>query len=85
LLNFFKIGGEHQKKLLEKLFTNYEPLERPVEDDQTSLNVSVKIFYHFIHLFLITVILSFLKRERERTVNRERDLTIVSDRLSCTV
>ncbi len=41
LLNLFKKGGEHQKKLLEKLFTNYEPLERPVEDDQSSLNVSV--------------------------------------------
>ena len=36
------------------------------------------------------MILSFLKRERERTVNvpwthRERDFAIVSDRLSCTV
>jgi len=41
LLNLFKQGGEHQRKLLEKLFTNYEPLERPVEDDQSSLNVSV--------------------------------------------
>ena len=27
------IAGEHQKRLLEKLFKNYEPLERPVEDD----------------------------------------------------
>ena len=37
-----------------------------------------------------TVFLSFLKRERERTVNvpwtyRERDFAIVSDRLPCTV
>jgi hypothetical protein len=31
------------------------------------------------------VILSFLKRERERTVYREHDFSNVSDRLSCTV
>ena len=37
IFNFFqKKAGEHQKRLLEKLFKNYEPLERPVEDDNQS-------------------------------------------------
>ena len=34
-------AGERQKKLLSKLFKDYNPLERPVEDDNQPLNVSV--------------------------------------------
>jgi hypothetical protein len=34
-------GGIHQKRLLETLFKNYNPLERPVQDEMQQLNVSI--------------------------------------------
>ncbi|CAF0709115.1 unnamed protein product [Brachionus calyciflorus] len=34
-------AGEYQRKLLDKLFKNYDPNERPVLDDIDTLNVSV--------------------------------------------
>ncbi len=36
-----KKAGKHQKRLLRKLFENYNPLERPVEDESQTLNVSL--------------------------------------------
>ena len=39
------LAGESQKRLLKRLFENYNPLERPVEDDTSTLNVRwVEIF-----------------------------------------
>ena len=40
---FFFIGGIHQRKLLDKLFSNYDPTERPVENDMDYLNISIGI------------------------------------------
>jgi hypothetical protein len=40
ILSFLK-GGFHQKRLLEKLFRKYNPIERPVERDTESLNVTI--------------------------------------------
>jgi hypothetical protein len=34
-------AGQHQKRLLEKLFKNYDASERPVYDETQPLNVSV--------------------------------------------
>ncbi len=34
-------AGLHQKKLLDKLFSNYDRTERPVEDDKDVLNVEI--------------------------------------------
>lgn len=34
-------AGHHQKKLLEKLFKDYDPLERPVADDNETLTVKL--------------------------------------------
>lgn len=34
-------AGIHQKRLLEKLFSNYDPLERPVANDNDTLIVLV--------------------------------------------
>lgn len=39
-IDFFK-AGSYQKKLLDKLFKNYDPLERPVFDDTKTMNVSI--------------------------------------------
>lgn len=36
-------AGIHQRKLLEKLFSNYDPTERPVENDNENLNISIGI------------------------------------------
>lgn len=38
--NFF-LAGHYQRLLLEKLFRDYDPTERPVFDENESLNVSV--------------------------------------------
>lgn len=38
--NFFK-GGKHQKRLLENLFKDYDPEERPVANDTDTLVVLV--------------------------------------------
>jgi hypothetical protein len=35
--------GIHQRKLLEKLFSNYDPSERPVENESGNLNISIGI------------------------------------------
>ena len=34
-------AGQHQKRLLDKLFKNYDASERPVFDESQPLNVSV--------------------------------------------
>ena len=39
--NFILKAGYHQRRLLDKLFKNYDPLERPVADDNETINVSV--------------------------------------------
>jgi hypothetical protein len=36
-------GGVHQKRLLKKLFINYDSAERPVEKDTESLNVTLAL------------------------------------------
>ena len=36
-----KKAGHDQRRLLDKLFKNYDPLERPVANDNDTLNVSV--------------------------------------------
>jgi nicotinic acetylcholine receptor alpha-10 len=36
-------GGIHQKRLLEHLFKNYDSLERPVQNENESLNVSINL------------------------------------------
>jgi len=41
LFLFYFLGGFHQKRLLEKLFRKYNPIERPVEKDTESLNVTI--------------------------------------------
>ena len=38
---YLKKAGYHQKRLLEKLFKNYDPLERPVSNDNETLDVYV--------------------------------------------
>ncbi len=40
-LNKNTLAGPHQKKLLKKIFEGYNPLERPVDDESQTLNVSL--------------------------------------------
>lgn len=41
LLLFRLDAGKHEKRLLQKLFADYDPLERPVENESQSLEVKV--------------------------------------------
>lgn len=42
-INTFINCGIHQRKLLEKLFSSYDPAERPVEIEADNLNVEIGI------------------------------------------
>lgn len=42
-INLFVHAGLHQRKLLQKLFSSYDPTERPVENDNENLNISIGI------------------------------------------
>ena len=35
------VAGKHQKRLLQTLFKSYDPLERPVENENESLSVEI--------------------------------------------
>ena len=67
----FEDAGIHQRELLAYIFKEYNPLERPVENDANTLNVSVGLsvqqLVHLVHdhifnrLYMILFLNIFVK------------------------